>query len=57
VEQICNTHDLRVTVRDAWASLWSHRIIEQARLEMDSNTRLRLFVDSFQGIGLLDFLS
>ena len=41
MELICSKEQLRITVRNSWSGQWSLKILEQAKLEKNSNDRLR----------------
>ena len=41
MELICSKEQLRITVRNSWSGQWSLKILEQAKLEKNSNARLR----------------
>ena len=48
-ERICETERLLHLVRESWKKSWSNRIVEQANLEKESNSRLRDLMDSLKG--------
>ena len=48
-ERICETERLQHLVRESWEKSWSNRIVEQANLEKESNSRLRDLMDSLKG--------
>ena len=49
MQQICSTQNLRAVVSEAWTRLWSGKILEQAKIEKESNSRLRQLMDGVAG--------
>ena len=41
MEMICGSEKIRSAVRNSWSGLWSLKVLEQAKLEKNNNSKLR----------------